>query len=184
MFGSNKSQFSVTRLFGTENCIFKVVIAHESPLAAVRAEEMRERLATRFQHSINIESIGWDFELLSCPQICEEAAVAAASADMVIISADGAIELPRPVKAWIESWLPRKCNAQSSLVALLNEEYEIFGEPPLVGAYLREIAGKAGMDFFCNIGDRQQHFAVRQPQLFAVGDGLAERFRLTGMGFA
>jgi hypothetical protein len=180
----SKTDFSILRLFGSENCTFKVVIVYESPAAAMRAEEMRDRLATRFERCIDLESDIWDFELLNCPEIREKAAAAAAAADMVIISANGAIELPEQVKAWIECWLPRKHNGQSSLVALLNEDAEFFGEPHLVAAYLREIAGKAGMDFFCNLGDRQQNIVAREPQLFTLGESLMKHWSEAGVARA
>jgi len=127
---------------------FKVVIAYETVAAALHAKEMSERLAAELKSECGV----WKMDLLAHPPLGRQAASAAAAADMIIIAARSAGELPLHVKDWIESWLPQKASGPSVLVALVGEEHEAWPEPPPLCAYLAQIAERASMDFFCNMG--------------------------------
>jgi hypothetical protein len=144
------------------NPLFKILIAYETFSSGVRAREMSERLAARLQSEFEMSSDIWKFELLNHPQLREQAATEAAEADMVIMAARRAADLPAHIRDWIESWLPqRKEGSAAALVALLDEpeEEESRAETPPLGAYLRRVAEEGHMDFFCQVGGgREQDF--------------------------
>jgi hypothetical protein len=124
----------------------KIVIVYETTAVAIRAKEMSEALAAELQS----ECDSWLMDLLAHPDLCRQAAAAATGADMVIIAASGAGELPRPARNWIESWLPQKKNGPTALVVLLDQESESLGKPSPFCVYLRKVAKRGNMDFFCN----------------------------------
>lgn len=124
----------------------KVVIAYETAAVAVRAKEMSVALAAELQS----ECDSWQMDLLAHPDLCRQAAAVAAEADMIIIAAGGAGEFPSHARNWIETWLPRKKNGPTALVVLLDEEGASLCKPPPFCVYLRQVAERGNMDFFCN----------------------------------
>jgi hypothetical protein len=140
------------------NRVFHVVIAYEDFVRAMRARQLSERLAAQVKPGITgieITSKVWKFDFLRYAEFREEAARDIAGADMIIFSAWSG-RLPFHVRTWIESWQPQKRSDPAALVALLEQEEEIPGERPSVPAYLRQIARKAGVDFFLKAGGWQQ----------------------------
>lgn len=124
----------------------KIVIVYETTAVAVRGKEMSEALAAELQSEYD----SWVMDLLAHPDLCRQAAAAAAGADMVIIAASGVGELPLPARNWIETWLPQKKAGPTALVLLLDEESESSGEPSPFCTYLSKVAKRGNMEFFCN----------------------------------
>jgi hypothetical protein len=124
---------------------FKIAIAYENFATAIRAKEMSEGLV---RHQLKTNCDTWPFELLAGPGARERCAEVAAEADMIIIAVRSREELPDHVKEWIESWLLRKKNSPTFLVALLDEPFSD-GTSSLAD-YLRGIAERGNMEFFCN----------------------------------
>jgi hypothetical protein len=144
-----------------KNPSFRILIAYETLSSGLRAREMSERLAARLQSEFEMSSDVWKFELLSHPQLRAQAASEAAAADMIIMAARRATELPAHVKHWIESWIPQRRGGAAALVALLDEpeEGEGSGASAPLGAYLQRVAEAGHLDFFCQMGGgRQQDF--------------------------
>lgn len=124
----------------------KIFIAYETAAVAVRAKIMAEELAAESQS----ECDSWLMDLLTHPDLCRQAATVAAEANMIIIAAGGAGEFPSHARNWIETWLPQKKNGPTALVLLLDQEGESLGKPPPFCVYLRQVAERGNMDFFCN----------------------------------
>jgi hypothetical protein len=124
----------------------KMVIVYETAGAAIHAKEMSEQLALELQS----ECVSWPMDLLAQAAVGRRAATAAAEADMIIIAALGAGELPGYVRNWIESWLPLRKTGPTALVVLLDENGETLPDPPPCCSYLREVAERGKMDFFCS----------------------------------
>src|ERR1041385_3264211 len=97
-----------------------IVIVYENFTAAVRAQNVSQRLAAELDADFEISREVWGFELLSHPQLRQEAAAAAAEADLVVVSVSGAAELPAHVRSWVESWVAEKRGGLSALVALVD----------------------------------------------------------------
>ena len=85
----------------------------------------------------------WRFDYLRDPQVAEEAAAAAAEADLIVASMHGSGDVPGEVQTWFEQWLPRR-RAGGGLVLIQNGEME---REPDTSSYLRSIATQANLDF-------------------------------------
>jgi hypothetical protein len=140
-----------------QNHAFKIVAVGEDFAAVMRAQELSKRLAADLEPEFGLSSDAWKFEALDNSQTGSEAAREAAEADMIIIAASGAFELPVQVKSWIESWLPRKRKGVTTLVALRDDEDETPYESSPLCAYLQGIAREWGLEFFSNSADWWQH---------------------------
>ena len=173
-----------------EQLAFKIVIAYENFAAGIRAKEVSERLGAQLQPQFEINSDFWKFELLKHPQLREQAALEASEADMIVISADGAGELPVCLKKWFEIWVPEKVGRHSALVALLDREEETAGRMDSFSAYLRVMAEKGSMDFFCKAGgwrhqaieDTVENMPGRLEHSVPVMDGLIHHNAWRGWG--
>src|SRR6266513_2731907 len=102
--------------------------------SAISLKEMSDRLATDLRPACKLNCEFWRFDLLVHPSFRTKAATEASQADMIIIAARGDSEL-MAVKEWFENWLPQKRTAHSALVALLDEEKTVPGEPPALCNY-------------------------------------------------
>src|SRR5213593_853850 len=111
---------------------------------------MTQRLTAELAPDFEVSREVWGFELLSHDQLRQEAAAEAAKADVIVVSVSGAVELPAHVQTWVEDWQTAKRGGQSALVALIDPRRVTRNGPPPLCSFLREVAEKAGMDFFCN----------------------------------
>jgi hypothetical protein len=162
--GAAEGHASAVRQSMTAWPVFNIFIAYGNFAAALRAQEMRLRLAARFRHEAEVTGETWNFALLANEHLLEQASIQAADADMILISTDSAFELPAHVRTWLESLPPGKPTKQA-LVALLDSanENEMRVEP--IRSYLRQIAGRSGMDFLCNADKQGQEPGRMVPAL-------------------
>jgi hypothetical protein len=140
---------------------FKTVIAYDTYASAIHAKEMSERVAGQMEREVD----AWPFGLLAARWIREHAIKVAAAADMIILAADGALELPRSVKDWIEGGLGGKGQRPVALVALLDDYPICLGEPPPLCAYLTRLAQQRNAQFFCNLGPCRGRGAIGNSDL-------------------
>jgi hypothetical protein len=143
------------------NAAFKIVIAYETFAAAIQAKAMSEQLV----HQTECQWDAWPFELLGVGLVRERAIAVTAAADMIIVAARGAVELPHGVKEWVEYGLRQKGGSRATLVALLPDDWPISDEPPPLCTRLQQIAERAGVDFVCNLGRWQQDATENAYQL-------------------
>lgn len=127
---------------------FKIVIAYENLAEAIHAKEMSERVALQ----MGSECDAWPFELLAQESVSSEANEIAAAADMIILAAHGADQLPDAAKLWIERALLQRVDTPVALVALLHEDWLISTEPPPLCGWLRQFAGRQNVNLICNLG--------------------------------
>src|SRR5689334_9295160 len=116
-----------------------IVVAYENFSAATSAQHVTQRLAAELDEDFEISREVWGFELLSHPQLRQEAAAEAAEADVIVVSVSGAVELPAHVQTWVESWVTEKRGGLSALVALVDWRRATRTEPPPLCSYLREV---------------------------------------------
>jgi hypothetical protein len=87
----------------------------------------------------------WLFNMFRLHELQEIAAEEAASADLVVIAAHDAENLPDEVKSWMKLWVGQGTARQATLLALLDREPE--GEPRPLEGYLAAAARRGGMEF-------------------------------------
>jgi len=126
---------------GAEQQAGSVVILYESLDSREQAAGVSEKFA-----GLNVN--WYAFEDLNVSPAKEEAAEAAAEADVLAVAVGSAGDLPPTVKLWMESWLRRRGQREGLLVGLLSDERaQVRGVAGLKEMYLRHLAHRAGMNF-------------------------------------
>lgn len=103
-----------------------------------------------------------DFSEFWNEQSWAKAVTAATTADIIIVSVSGRMDLPIPVRRWMESWPNYEQQNHPTLVVVIeNEETEGSKQNVLV-SYFQKIAEDHGMGFLCHC-DSAKEF-VKEPQ--------------------
>jgi hypothetical protein len=90
------------------------------------------------------------------------AVTAATTAHIIIVSLSGRMDLPIPVRRWMESWPNYEPQNHPTLIVVIeNEEAEASKQNVLI-SYFQKIAENHGMGFLCHC-DKAKEFA-RDPQ--------------------
>jgi hypothetical protein len=128
---------------------FDLVVAYEDTPTRNRAFQLYDHIAQQLLGDYDFQCSWWKFDHLHDPAVCEQAADAAANANMVILSLRGDKDLPPVFKAWLQGWASRRDNHKSALVMLCGGSEQSDGARRLQ-AYLHQVARQAKMDFFAN----------------------------------
>jgi len=129
-----------------------VVIAYEDFDAGKHARKTYDFLVATLGRECQFTNQMWQFDALGIPKLRERVAKDALQADIIIISSHGGDELAEPVKAWIESCLAEKGNA-NALVALFDCPDEDSLKTQRIRTYLADVAERGGMEFFAQPDD-------------------------------
>jgi hypothetical protein len=125
-----------------------VILAFDGDVAHNKARQFFAHLLEEFEEELDLESGCWSFAQLCQERFAEEAARAAATADLIGFVSAAPGDLPFPVKAWIERWLAKKEDRDAALVALVGRESGGAQTPSPMQQYLEHIAKEAGLSFF------------------------------------
>jgi len=128
---------------------FEVLLAYQDFSSGIRAKEFFDRLVRDHGRLFRFLCHLWKFDVLLAPELGDQAVAEAADADMIVIATHAQTELPPAVKDWVELWL-RQTRTPGALVALLDGVQPSVGSPFAVPTYLREVAERARMKFFCD----------------------------------
>lgn len=91
-----------------------------------------------------------------------KAVTAATTADVIIVSLSGRMDLPVPVRRWMESWPNyEQQNHPTLIVVIENEEAEGSKQNVLV-SYFQKIAEDHGMGFLCHCDSAKEFAKVPQ----------------------
>jgi hypothetical protein len=127
---------------------FDMVIAYQDPATRTRAERLYASLNEQLETEYDFQSKWWGLHEFASVRLREEAADAAARADMVILALRTGQELPPEANLWIEDWLARKEERVSALVTLMHPTPHAPEEVWPVRSYLQTVARLGRMDFF------------------------------------
>jgi hypothetical protein len=123
-----------------------VLVLYEDIPARNAAVELCDHLTAKFGAELEFEFTWWGFRYLSEEEIAKQAAGAALTADLILVSVPHAEDLPLEVKAWFERWLSDREPAEGALVVL-----ETSGDnrqaQPIRDPYLQLVALRAKMDY-------------------------------------
>src|SRR5438874_13214216 len=106
---------------GTEHLtseVFSVVVLYEDRETRDRVLNVSRHMALQVGDEIQLRFSWWRFDFLEDPKLAQQAANAASRADMLLVSAHPGRGLPLAFTEWIETWLPRRSDQESVLVAL------------------------------------------------------------------
>ena len=130
--------------------IFKIFTVYENPDAYAQALKIQGHLESLCKNEMRIVSLALNFSLFREEKSWKSAAVEAAKADVIIISASGEGELLAAVQGWAKNWPRREQAGQAALVVTFDPEQESDVQQSSLTAYFRWIAENSGLDFFCN----------------------------------
>jgi hypothetical protein len=123
-------------------------LAFDGEVAHKKARQFFAYLLEEFGEELRLEPSWWSFEQLRQDRFAEDAAHAAATADIIGFVCAASGDLPFPVKAWIERWLAKKGDRDAALIALAGREDGATQTPSSMQQYLEHIAKEAGLSFF------------------------------------
>ena len=125
-----------------------VLLAFDGDVAYIKARQFFAYLLEMFGDELPLESSWWSFEQLRQDPFAENAARAAATADIIGFVSAASGDLPFAVKAWIERWLAKKEDRDAALVALAGRENGAAQTTSPMQHYLEHIAKEVGLSFF------------------------------------
>lgn len=97
-----------------------MLIVYEDYPTGQRAINLCRQLALRGTPDMHFEYNLWRFDVVHLPAIGALSADDAAKADLVLFSAWADTELTPGLETWIQSWLPKKVDQVSALIAMIN----------------------------------------------------------------
>jgi hypothetical protein len=121
-----------------------IFVLYQDHAARGRAIRLCEALIRGFEHDLEFELSWWGFKYLSDPQIACEAALAAVSADLILVS--GEARLPFEVEAWFEGWLANRRASEGALV-LLQAAADRVGRAGAQTAFFHSLAQRGHLDY-------------------------------------
>lgn len=161
-----------------------LVVIYET--AAIREHAVRfcERLSREQDAAPVSEMDWWSFHSLGNSIPGTNAAVKAASADVIVFAMHAKGDLPDHIKWWIEAWLNKRGEREGALVGLLAREEPPYDMAPFREIYLRNIALRAGMDYLSHaaptaakaIPDSLDSYNERAGQITSVLDNILRTF--------
>ncbi len=138
---------------------FDLLVAYEDAATRHRALHLSHHLSQQFANDHEFHCSWWKFDHLANRMLREQAALAAAEANMIVLAVNARPKFPDLQSEWIERWLPlrrarRSRSVNGALVALVAL---MAGSEPVVAAdarqttdQLRQIADAARLDFFAH----------------------------------
>ena len=143
---------------------FNIVIAYDNGQSARHAIRLVNALAGKFGREFEIQRDLWRFDALALPKMGWLAARSAASANILIIAAEGDGELPVAVRTWLEEWSDNTRPGMAALAALLRERSPSADAEPATLRFLRDLAERAGLEFF--VGEFPASRTTSSPSLW------------------
>jgi hypothetical protein len=129
-----------------DDSAFSVVIAYEDFETGIHARRTYDFLVCNLEDGRGFSHQMWKFDVLRIPELREIAARDAAAADLIIISCQGASDLPDSVKEWNELWLAKQ--GRSVGLVLLFDTARDAAKAADVSKYLAGLAQRGGIEFF------------------------------------
>ena len=130
------------------NRTFNVLIAYDSRAAAARAMKAFDGLARRLSDEFDLNCDLWRFDMFALPEARQLAVAAGAVADLIIVSARGDNDLPKPVKEWLEAAVAEKLPGTAGLVGLLESHPGSSNASGRSYQFLQSAADRSLMDLF------------------------------------
>jgi hypothetical protein len=150
---------------------FDLVVAYEDTTTRNRAMQLYDHLAQQLLDDFDFQVSWWKLDHLENLKLCEQAADAAAAANMVVVSLRGNHPLPPAFDRWLQIWTPRRASQKSALVMLLGANEQDPDESRRLQARLHQLARQAKMDFFAHA------YELPAPELSFSIESLTQRAR-------
>lgn len=127
---------------------FDLVVAYEDLETRNRALHLYDHLAQQLLDDYDFQCSWWKFDHLANATLRQQAADAAAEANMVILSIRAHHELPRAHQLWLKEWVSRRHHRKAALVTMIAGTSAPGRDASPALACLQNAARLARMDFF------------------------------------
>lgn len=108
---------------GSDEAPLVISIFYHDVAAAARAMDLVARVTGNFDDDLPVETHLWNFDVLQLDEVSEQAAVKTAFADLVVVAARHARELPGQVKHCLEQAMRLRTGADVAMVALVDNAH-------------------------------------------------------------
>ena len=129
---------------------FQVVILYDGDEAAMRAWKVLVWLEKVLDGRLDVQSSIWSFRSLEHPGYRAVSIREGTAADVIIVAAAEAEDLPDQAKRWLETCLASQHGEHALLIALHDEGPEAHVAPAALCGYLRPLASRWHTAFMCN----------------------------------
>jgi hypothetical protein len=123
-----------------------VAVAYEDVATRDFALQLCDSLSQKFRNDLEFEFTWWGFKYLTEPEIAQQAAEAAAKADLIIVCVNRAGNFPAEVEQWFKEWSSERLLTEGALVVV-----EASGDAAEALASqheaLRSLAQRANLDY-------------------------------------
>jgi len=144
--------------------VLNVTMVYQDAVTRRWASEMEGRVTRLVGHE-NIRADSWRIGDLARPAILEEAVRSAVNADVLVVVASAAADLPLDLYVWCDVWLPRRGGRAGALVALIGMPDTANHHVFQAGEYFQAVARKGGLDYF----PQKRPLPAGSPDLFEMG---------------
>jgi len=132
------------------------VLVYEDLTTGLRAKAVFDHLRTQVDAGVDPRVELWRFDLLESPDVRQEAAQAAADADLLLLSAHDGASLSPAVRHWLDEWLGRRENRPCLLVLSLDRGAAASPGTRQCLADLQGLAEQGGLDFLPHFTEEPQ----------------------------
>lgn len=139
-------------------CMLNIVGVHQDDVTGEWATQVAHN-ATQLVRDCSVRSTWWKIGGLSDPGVLRDAAQAASTADVLIVSIRAAAELPFALYQWVKAWLPRRLPLAGTLVALIGAPEPPGADSSRIGRYLQAVARRGQLEFLA----REQRLPLDPP---------------------
>ena len=127
-----------------------IVTFYEDFDGAVRASKAFACMSRIFSRDLPVSATSWSFDLLAISRLKATIARTSASADVLVVSANGVKELPPHIAIWVENCMNQSADAEPVLIALHNDGLESDREAAPLCSSLKSIASRKKAAFVSN----------------------------------
>ncbi len=126
----------------------RIAIVYDNMDCGVRAKGFCDQLCAQSEAHTDLRESLWRSDLLGMPDIQKEAAEAALSSDVVVLSLRGDRSISDAFECWLGKWMRRATGRNITLVALFDPATALRMPMDHIRCYLRKAAFASGLHFF------------------------------------
>ncbi len=130
------------RLSNTANA----VLVYQDTVARQRAMGLWDRVTQLVGEKV-ARCAAWSFAELTDANVLGKAAAAAIQAEVIVVAAHAAHNLPCGLVQWVNAWLHGRRQDEGALIAVICRAAQSDASPDQVEPYLRQVAHETRLDF-------------------------------------
>ncbi len=128
----------------------RVLVIYEDLKAGLRAWHAFHRVMHQLDCLMDVTVNLWRFDLIGDPVLSEHTLEEAATADIVLLAAQGESRLPEAVNCWLRKWLENPGNKPSALAMSFDAAAGTQQHSHYLGRALQAMVPRAGVDLILN----------------------------------